>query len=95
MSALKVGAEARALKHEHEAAAGTGATNSFGFKHEVKKLCTSSKRVFLELFGGTCRLATAVANSGMRAESYELSRNPLENLLLPATRQAIVCRFFP
>ena len=37
----------------------------------------------LELFGGSCTMAHVFASSGWTSESFELDRDPRENLLLP------------
>jgi len=89
---LKIGGEAGSWNlFEHMK--GTPASVSHGFLHAVPgNLIRGKAKVFLEIFAGSCRIAIAVAKLGLPAESFEINRSIVENVMCPKTRKNIIQR---
>ena len=65
------------------------ANHMHGYVHEIavdnnskEALSNVPPGIFVEAFGGSCRLARCVARHGCKAESFEIVRSELENVLL-------------
>ena len=67
---------------------GTAAVPGRGFVHQVTETGRTSKP-FLELMAGTCRLANAVAERGVPAESFEITRSVVEDIMSTANTSSI------
>jgi len=59
-----------------------------GFVHQVRQTGRTSKP-FLELMAGTCRIAKAVAERGVPAESFEITRSVVEDIMSTANASSI------
>jgi hypothetical protein len=75
---------------QHEGRQGIPAHRGIGFLHHSGT--AFGTRRFLELFGGTCRLSQAIANLGWQAESFEVDRDPSENVFSHANDRSIRSR---
>ena len=73
---------------------GTAAVPGRGFVHQVTQTGRTSKP-FLELMAGTCRLAKAVAERGVPAESFEITRSVVEDIMSTANTSSIRNRIKP
>jgi hypothetical protein len=58
-----------------------------GFQHRCRGV--KKGKAFLELCAGTCRVSNALSYIGCRAESFEITRNPQENILLEVNRTSL------
>ena len=77
------GSERRAVALTAESVPGQQGKTGQGFQHEVRGK-PLTHRLFVEVFAGTSRLAHTVAQAGVPAVSYEISRNNLEDVTSPA-----------
>ena len=84
---IVLGNEVRDPRVRHEGTTGITASPGTGFLHCVNR-CFGSRR-FLELFAGTCRMSSAVMDEGFQAESFEVDRNPCEDVFSSANTTSI------
>ena len=85
----KIGGEAKTPSDIASRFVGTSAQNGFGFVHKCNPICNHK---FVEIMSGTSRLAVTAANSGIPSESYEILRNPNENIFHSNNSKSIFSR---
>ena len=89
---LEIGGEAGSW-NMFEHMKGVPANVSHGFLHAVPgNLIRGKAKVFLEIFAGSCRVAIAIAKLGLPAESFEINRDIVENVMSLKTRRNIIQR---
>ena len=73
---------------------GEAASDTRGFEHQrqFSGARKTSSKVVIELYGGLCGMSRAVARRGGIAESFEIMRDPREDLRRRSQRRALFAR---
>ena len=60
---------------------GEAATGGRGFRHPVAKNAPARRKRVIEVFAGSCKIASAASARGYNSESYEIARDKNENVM--------------